>query len=60
MPSPSRGDGATAQLVGHHLQPRQRAHAGEISAIVGDRLGQKIVGAGLEARSAVSTAGRAR
>ena len=41
---------AHAQLVGHHLQPRQRAHAREQRHVV-DRLGQKIVGAGLQPRT---------
>ncbi len=38
---------AHAQLVGHHLQPRQRAHARN-QHDVGNRLGEKIVGAGLK------------
>ena len=50
-----RGDGAHAQLVGHHLQPRQRAHARD-QHDVGHRLGQEIVGAGVEPAHAVGGA----
>ena len=50
-----RGDGAHAQLVGHHLQPRQRTHARD-QHDVGDRLGQEIVGAGFQAAHAVGRA----
>ena len=50
-----RGDGAHAQLVGHHLQPRQRAHARH-QHDVGDRLGEEIVGAGFQPAHAVGGA----
>ncbi|MET4846215.1 hypothetical protein ABIF62_006710 [Bradyrhizobium japonicum] len=50
-----RGDGAHAQLVGHHLQPRQRAHARD-QHDVGDRLGEEIVGAGFQPAIAVGGA----
>ena len=39
---------AGAQLVEHHLQPRQRTHARDQRDFV-DRLGEKIVGAGFKA-----------
>ena len=42
-----RGQRAHAQLVGHHLEPRQRAHPRD-QRHVGHRLGQEIVGAGVE------------
>ena len=48
----ARGQRAHAQLVGHHLEPRQRAHARDQRQF-GDRLGQKIVGAGFEPAHAV-------
>ncbi len=50
-----RGDGAHAQLVGHHLQPRQRADARDQDD-VGDRLGEEIIGAGFEAANAIGRA----
>ena len=50
-----RGDGAHAQLVRHHLQPRQRAHARD-QHDVGDGLGQEIVGAGFQSAIAVGRA----
>ena len=50
---------AHAQLVGHHLQPRERTHARD-QRHVGDRLGEKIVGARFQARARGRTAGRAR
>ncbi len=50
-----RGDGAHAQFVGHHLQPRQRTHPRD-QHDVGHRLGQEIVGAGLEAAHAIGRA----
>ena len=50
-----RGDGAHAQFVGHHLQPRQRAHPRD-QHDVGDRLGQEIVGAGVKPAHAVGGA----
>ena len=50
-----RGDGAHAQLVGHHLQPRQRTHARD-QHDVGHRFGQEIVGAGFQAADAVGRA----
>ena len=50
-----RGDGAHAQLVGHHLQPRQRTHPRD-QHDVGHRFGQEIVGAGLKAAHAVGRA----
>ena len=43
----ARGHRAHAQFVGHHLEPRQRAHARDQRQF-GDRLGQEIVGAGFE------------
>ncbi|MHC2196102.1 hypothetical protein ACVJF1_008735 [Bradyrhizobium diazoefficiens] len=50
-----RGDGAHAQLVGHHLQPRQRAHACD-QHDVGDGFGQEIVGARFQPAVAVGRA----
>ena len=47
-----RGQRAHAQFVGHHLQPRQRAHARD-QRHVGHRLGEEIVGAGFQAAHAV-------
>ena len=47
MPISREVSGAHAQFVGRHLQPHQRAHARE-QRDVGDRLGEEIVGAGLE------------
>ena len=44
--------GAAAQLVRHRLQAHQAAHAGEQRDVV-DRLGQEVVGAGLEPLHAV-------
>ena len=43
---------AHAKLVHHHLQAHQAAHAREQRGIV-DRLGEEIVGAGIEPRDAV-------
>ena len=43
----ARGQRAHAQLVDHHLEPRQRAHP-RGQRQFGDRLGQKIVGAGFQ------------
>ena len=43
---------ACAQFVGHHLQAREAAHAGEQRDVV-DRLGEEVVGAGLQALDAV-------
>ncbi len=52
-PDLARGDRAHAQLVGHHLEPHQRADAGDQHE-VGRRLGEKIVGAGVEAAHPVA------
>ena len=49
----ARRDGAHAQLVGHHLEPHQRTDAGDQHE-VGRRLGEEIVGAGVEAAHAVA------
>jgi hypothetical protein len=46
-PDVARGHRAHAQLIGHHLEPRQRAHARDQRQFR-DRLGKKIVGAGFE------------
>ena len=46
---------AHAQLVGHHLQAHQAAHAREQRRVV-DRLGEEIVGARFETGDAVATA----
>jgi hypothetical protein len=43
----SGGYGTHAQLVCHHLQPRQRTHARNHRQI-GDRFGEKLVGACLQ------------
>ncbi len=43
---------AHQQFVGHHFQPHERAHAREQSRVV-DRLGEEIVGAGVETCDAV-------
>ena len=43
----ARGLFAQLQLVQHHFQPQQRAEAGE-QRLVLDRLGEEIIGAGLE------------
>ena len=43
----ARGDGTHSQFVGHPLETRKRADARD-QCDVGHRLGQKIVGAGLE------------
>ena len=43
----ARSHGAHAQLVGHHLEAGERAHARD-QRDIGYRLGQEIVGAGLE------------
>ena len=48
----ARGHRAHAQLVGDHLEPRQRAHARDQRQL-GNRLGQEIVGAGFEPAHAV-------
>ncbi len=50
-----RGDGAHAQFIGHHLQPRQRAHPRD-QHDVGHRFGQKIVGAGFQPAHAIGRA----
>ena len=55
----ARGSGAGAQFVGHRLQPHEAAHAREQRDVV-DRLGQEVVGAGIEALAAGRSAGRAR
>jgi hypothetical protein len=49
----ARGERAHAQLVGHHLEPHQRADPGDQHE-VGRRLGEKIVGAGVEATHPVA------
>jgi hypothetical protein len=43
----ARGHGAHPQLLGNHLEPRQRTHAGDQRQFR-DRLGQKVVGPGFE------------
>ena len=50
-----RGDGAHTQLVGHHLEPRQRADTRDQND-VGDRLGEEIVSTGLKTAHAVGRA----
>ena len=50
-----RGDGAHAQLVGHHLQSGQGTHPRNQHDI-GHRFGQKIVGACFEAAHAIGRA----
>ena len=47
-----RGHRAHAQFVGHHFQPRQRAHARD-QRNIGHRLGEEIVGAGFQPAHAV-------
>jgi hypothetical protein len=48
---------AHAQLVHHLLQARQRAHPGEERDVV-DRLGEEVVGAGLQAAHPVRDVGK--
>ena len=52
MPRLHAMGGAVAQFVDRHLEPDQRAHAGDQRDLV-DRLGQEIVGARFEAAHAV-------
>jgi len=50
-----RRDGAHAQFIGHHLQPRQRTYPRN-QHDVGHRLGQEIVGPGFQPTHAIGRA----